>query len=235
MGLFDQAGNLIGMLTGQGGQSNDSLAKQANVSSADFGKIMTLGLPMIMKAINRNSQDQSGIDSLNQALNDHDKADQFESVDQAAKQVDQEDGDKILNHVFKDQNEKEGIIDKIAQALNMDAASVKRTLVVLAPMVLMYLAHRRKSNNVSAEDMGQEADQVSREVEDHARQQEGGSLLERVLDAVTVDENQTEDDSLLGKVIDNVTVDEKDQASKKEANQEDDGGLLGGLIDKLTK
>ncbi|MDK6804511.1 DUF937 domain-containing protein [Aerococcus sp. UMB7834] len=234
MGLFDQAGNLIGMLTGQGGQSNDSLAKQANVSSADFGKIMTLGLPMIMKAINRNSQDQSGIDSLNQALNDHDKADQFESVDQAAEQVDQEDGDKILNHVFKDQNEKEGIIDKIAQALNMDTASVKRTLIVLAPMVLMYLAHRRKSNNVAEEDLGQEVDQASREVEGQARQ-EGGSLLERVLDAVTVDENQTEDDSLLGKVIDNVTVDEKDQAAKKEASQEDDGGLLGGLIDKLTK
>ncbi|MDK6233044.1 DUF937 domain-containing protein [Aerococcus sanguinicola] len=234
MGLFDQAGNLIGMLTGQGGQSNDSLAKQANVSSADFGKIMTLGLPMIMKAINRNSQDQSGIDSLNQALNDHDKADQFESIDQAAEQVDQEDGDKILNHVFKDQNEKEGIIDKIAQALNMDTASVKRTLIVLAPMVLMYLAHRRKSNNVAEEDLGQEVDQASREVEGQARQ-EGGSLLERVLDAVTVDENQTEDDSLLGKVIDNVTVDEKDQAAKKEASQDDDGGLLGGLIDKLTK
>lgn len=234
MGLFDQAGNLIGMLTGQGGQSNDSLAKQANVSSADFGKIMTLGLPMIMKAINRNSQDQSGIDSLNQALNDHDKADQFESIDQAAEQVDQEDGDKILNHVFKDQNEKEGIIDKIAHALNMDTASVKRTLIVLAPMVLMYLAHRRKSNNVAEEDLGQEVDQASREVEGQARQ-EGGSLLERVLDAVTVDENQTEDDSLLGKVIDNVTVDEKDQAAKKEASQDDDGGLLGGLIDKLTK
>ncbi|KAA9300834.1 DUF937 domain-containing protein [Aerococcus sanguinicola] len=234
MGLFDQAGGLLGMLTGQGDQSNDSLAKQANVSSGDFGKIMTLGLPMIMKAINRNSQDKSGVDSLNQALNDHDKADQFDSIDQAVEQVDHEDGDKILNHVFKDQNEKEGIIDKIAQALNMDTASVKRTLVVLAPMVLMYLAHRRKSNNVSAEDMGQEADRASREVEGQARQ-EGGSLLERVLDAVTVDENQTEDDSLLGKVIDNVTVDEGGQDKQAKPSEEEDGGLLGGLFDKLTK
>uniref|UniRef100_UPI0035A02321 DUF937 domain-containing protein n=1 Tax=Jeotgalibaca porci TaxID=1868793 RepID=UPI0035A02321 len=123
----------------------ETLAKRADVSKSDFGKVAAVGLPAILQALQRNSADEKGLASLEAALTKHQDVNKYSSVNQVAEQVDPEDGDKILGHVF---NDKGSIIDRIARSVGMSPAAVKRVLVLLAPVVLKYLADRKNDKQL---------------------------------------------------------------------------------------
>lgn len=146
MGLFDNVGNLFDLFVqDENAVERDTLAKRADVSTSDFGKVAALGLPAILKALQRNSADEQGLDALNEALTKHQDVRNYQSVNQVAEQVDPEDGDKILGHVFTD---KGSIIDRIAESVGMTPAAVKRVLVLMAPVVLKFLADRKNESNL---------------------------------------------------------------------------------------
>lgn len=146
MGLFDNVGNLFDLLL-QDDQRPETktLANRAEVDTSDFSKIAALGLPAILQGINRNNQSDSGLDLFNDALNKHQDVKNYQSMDQLTQNVDPQDGDKILGHVF---NDKQSIVDRIAGTLNLSPAAVKRVLALLAPIVLKYLADRKNTNQL---------------------------------------------------------------------------------------
>ena len=139
MSLINNIGSLVGMFT-QPDQNEESkqLAKRAGVDTKDFGKIAAIALPLLLQAMNINNQNSKGLTSFNQALNQHQTKNNYDSLNQFAQNVDTEDGDKIVSHVLQDDKQK--ISDNLAGRLGVSPDTVKKVLAVLAPLVIKYLA-----------------------------------------------------------------------------------------------
>lgn len=204
MGLFDNFSNVLDLVVqGQNTSSSNTLAKRADVSVSDFGKVAAIGVPAILQAIQRNAQDDTGLDALNQALNKHQDVEQYQSVDQLSQSIDPQDGDKVLGHVF---NDKQSIIDRIADTVGISPAAVKRILVLLAPLVLKYLADRRKAKNLDKEGLQQEtrsaAENVTRSIQPDSN---NGDLFKSILAGLTankgVTKKQNDDDGILDDIF----------------------------------
>ncbi|MCR8968869.1 DUF937 domain-containing protein [Facklamia sp. 7083-14-GEN3] len=191
MGLFDSLNPLDMLLQGSKAQSNKNLANKAGLDLGDFGKIATIGLPIILSAINKNTQTPEGLESFNNALNKHEDIKDYQSVDQLTENVDPQDGDKILGHVFED---KQTIIGRIANTLGMSENAVKRTLIVVAPLILKYMADRKKTNGLDKEGLQKEANQTYERVNSSLKergvaQTNGGNIIDMILGNQAADTN----------------------------------------------
>lgn len=162
MSLINNIGSLVGMFT-QPDQNEESkqLAKRAGVDTKDFGKIAAIALPLLLQAMNINNQNSKGLTSFNQALNQHQTKNNYDSLNQFAQNVDTEDGDKIVSHVLQDDKQK--ISDNLAGRLGVSSDTVKKVLAVLAPLVIKYLADQKYEKKLDAEDIQRETQTVTRE------------------------------------------------------------------------
>src|SRR5699024_10500064 len=106
MALLNNMSSLIGMLMHPDqNEESTQLANRAGVETNDFAKIASVGLPLLLQGINRNNQSQTGLESFNQALNQHQTRNNYDSLNQFAQNVDTADGDKIVNHVLSGNQE----------------------------------------------------------------------------------------------------------------------------------
>lgn len=170
MALIDNIGNLVGTLM-QSNQNKEGqeLANRAGVDTNDFSKIASVGLPLLLQGINRNTQDKSGLNSFNEALNQHQSRNNYDSLSQFAQNVDTEDGDKIVNHVLS--GEKEEVSNGLADRLGVDSQTVKRVLAILGPIVLKYFADQKREKNLDAEQVQSETQNVTREAVSQVQKQ----------------------------------------------------------------
>ncbi len=208
MSLFDNIGSLMTTLM-QPDQHEESqqLANRAGVDKSDFAKIASVGLPLILQGMNRNNQDPQGLESFNQALNQHQERNNYQSFNEFSKNVDAQEGDKILNHVFS--NEKEEVNNSLANQLGINSDTVKKTLAVLAPIAIKYLADRKREQNLDPQGIQRETEKLTREAamkarEPNANQPSGvegllGNLLSSFTDSSN---NQKENKGLLGNLTD---------------------------------
>lgn len=208
MSLFNDIGNLMGTLM-QPDQHEEgkNLASKAGVDTNDFAKIASIGLPLLLQGMNRNNQHQQGLESFNQALNQHQERNNYESFNQFSKNVDPQDGQKIVGYVFN--NEQEEVNNSLADRLGVNPDTVKRTMAILAPIAIKYLADRKRQQNLDAQGVQKETQNLTREAAMRAR------------DFNTND--QSKSDGLLGDLFSNLT----DSTN----TQKNDSGLLGSLFD----
>lgn len=145
MGLFDNAGNLFDMFVSGNNREQETLANRAGVDQSEFSKIASVGLPMILQRINRNTNEESGNDSFNAALKQHEDFDRYSSINDLSANVDPQDGQKILDHIF---GNKDNVVNEISNKRGTSSQSVISVLSVLAPVVMKYFADRKKTNNL---------------------------------------------------------------------------------------
>jgi hypothetical protein len=176
--------------------------------------VLTMALPVLMKAMERNASTPQGAEGLMGALsNKHDGSilDNLGGlfgggVDENVKQ----DGSKILGHVLG--NKQQGVEKILGEKSGLDADSVANILKVAAPILMGVLGKQAKQNNVSSSnDLGSLLGGLLGG--NDAKQEQ--SFLEKILDA--------DGD---GSVIDDVAGMVLGSASKKGGL----GGLLGGLF-----
>lgn len=165
MGLFDNVNILDLLLNDQAPVASRQMAEKAGLDKGDLTKLMAVGLPMILSGINRNNQDPQGLEAFTQTLDRHSDVNNFSSLEDLTQQLNPEEGDKILNHVFNKSGEKDSIVMMIADTLHMNPDTVKKGLMILAPLVLKYLADRKKANNLDKDGV---QNQTRREIEDMA-------------------------------------------------------------------
>lgn len=192
MSIFDNiGGNLLDLfINNERREDTASMAQRADVDERDFGKIIALGLPILLQAINRNNKDTQGLASFSQALDQHQDTRQFNSFGELVNQVDTNDGDKILGHVF---NNDQGIFDRIANTLGVTPGAVKRVLMLLAPIVLKYLADRKQTNKLDNTGVQQEtgniAEQMTRSVREYGQNRgnndSASDALGNIFDSIT--------------------------------------------------
>ncbi|MGO4928361.1 DUF937 domain-containing protein [Fundicoccus sp. Sow4_F4] len=172
MSIFDNiGGNLLDLFMNyERREDTASMAQRAEVDEKDFGKIIALGLPILLQAINRNNNDTQGLASFSQALDQHQDVKQYNSFGELVNKVDTNDGDRILGHVFDDQ---QGIFERIATTLGVTPGAVKRVLMLLAPIVLKYLADRKQTNRLDnagvQKETGNIAEQMARSVREYGQ------------------------------------------------------------------
>ncbi|MGB3607649.1 MAG: DUF937 domain-containing protein [Psychroserpens sp.] len=176
--------------------------------------VLTMALPVLMKAMERNASTSQGAEGLMGALSKkHDGSilDNLSGlfgggVDDAVKK----DGSDILGHVLG--NKQQGVEKIIGEKSGVDASSVSNILKIAAPLLMGYLgkqAQQRKVN--SSNDLGGLLGGLLGGNSSNAEQ----SFLEKILDA---DGDGSVIDDVAGMVLGN--------ASKKGGL----GGLLGGLF-----
>ena len=178
--------------------------------------VLTMALPVLMKAMERNAASPQGAEGLMNALsNKHDGSilDNLGGlfgggVDDNVKT----DGDKILGHVLG--QKRQGVEQIIGQKAGIDAGSVDNILKVAAPILMGVLGKQARQNNVSS-------------------QNDLGGLLGGLLGGSSAQKEQSFLESILdadgdGSIVDDVAGMVLGGAKKKGGL----GGLLGGLFGK---
>lgn len=205
MALFNDLGSLAGLFMQPNKTENKQLASRAGVDTNDFSKIATLALPLLLQGMNKNNQSEDGLASFNQALTQHQTRNNYDSLDQFAQNVDTDDGNKIVNNVFSN-NQSSTVTSGLADRLGVSPQTVQRTLAVLAPLVLKYLADRKRENNLDAQAVQNETQNATTQVAQRVREMNtsgnnGGGLLDGLLGGLFSSDdsnNDQKDQGLLG-------------------------------------
>ena len=135
--------NLFGMLT-----NSSMLEKLGGTVGADKNqvqKLVNLGMPTLLKAMDRNAQSENGAQSLYNALQKH-QEDNVEDWAQNLDKVDTTDGSKILNHIFQDKQER--VQTNLAKQTHMESNQVSTLLSQLAPLLMGTLGQQQKQQGV---------------------------------------------------------------------------------------
>ncbi|MGO4938328.1 DUF937 domain-containing protein [Fundicoccus sp. Sow4_H7] len=235
MGLFDNVGNLMNLFTSDNTREKETLANRAGVDQSEFSKIASLGLPMILQGINRNTNDEAGNESFNAALKQHEDVDRYSSLEELSANVDKEDGNKILNHIF---GNNDNVVNGLSNNLGFSSQSINSVLSVLAPMVMKFFADRKKTQGLNNQDIQREttniADQLSGQVSNFTN---GNNDLGGILDSFLggADTNRTSsnraNDNNLGGIVDDFLGDS--DANRPASNRVDDDDNDGGIIDAV--
>lgn len=191
---------------------SDSTGNDQNKTSS----VLTMALPVLMKAMERNASTPQGADGLMGALSGKHDGSILDNlgglfgggVEESVTQ----DGSKILGHILG--NRQQGVEKIIGEKSGLDTGSVGNILKVAAPILMGVLGKQARQNNVSSSNdlTGLIGGMLGGS---GAREEQG--FLEQILDA---DGDGSVIDDVAGMVL---------GSSKKKGGL---GGLLGGLFGK---
>ena len=209
-GILDLLNSDLGknIISGVAGSTGQDTQKTSSV--------LTMALPVLMKAMQRNAATPEGASGLLGALSGkHDGSILDNLGDLFGGGVDQEvtnDGSKILGHVLG--SKQQGVEQVIGQKAGIDAGSVANILKVAAPILMGVLGKQAKQNNVNSPS---QLDGLLGGLLGGSSTQHEQSFLEKILDA---DGDGSIVDDVAGMIL---------GGSKKKGGL---GGLLGGLFGK---
>ncbi|WP_242204986.1 DUF937 domain-containing protein [Aestuariivivens insulae] len=194
----------------------NGVSQETNQPQNKTQNLLTMALPVLITAMQRNASSQEGAQGLLSALdNKHDGSilDNLGGlfgggVDQAVKT----DGEKILGHIL---GKKQPVVEHaLSQKSGIDANTVAQILKVAAPIVLGMLGKEKKRQNVQNQNGLKSL--LGGLLKGNSTQQEQ-SFLESILDA-------DGDGSVIDDVAGMVLGDNKKKSGL--------GGLLGGMFGK---
>ncbi|MFY7672300.1 DUF937 domain-containing protein [Tenacibaculum sp. MEBiC06402] len=178
------------------------------------GSVLTMALPVLMKAMERNAATPQGAEGLMGALNKHDGGILDNLGDLFNGGVNKEvvdDGNKILGHILG--SKQQGVQQVIGQKAGMDSGAVADILKTAAPILMGVLGKQSRQNGVS--NAGGLGDLLGGMLGGSKTKNEQ-SFLEKILDA---DGDGSVIDDVAGMVLG--------------GSQKKSGGLLGGLLGGL--
>ena len=199
----DMGRQLINGASSQTGQSNDKTAA-----------VLSMALPTILGAMQRNAATPQGAESLNNALSDnrHDGSilDQLGGLLGGGKADSSllNEGAGILKHVLGGNQQR--VEQNISQNSGVDSGSVAQIIKMAAPVLMGVLGSKKRQSNVDQNGIGNLLGSVMGGGADNDQ-----SLIEKLLDA---DGDGSIIDDVAGMVL---------GGSKKKGGL---GGLLGGLF-----
>ena len=176
--------------------------------------VLTMALPVLMKAMQRNATTPQGTESLKSALNKHDGGilDNLGDLFNGGVNSDVlQDGGKILGHVLG--SKQQGVEKVIGQKAGMDTSAVADILKTAAPILMGLLGKQSRQENIN--NAGDLNGLLGGLLGGNSAQKEQ-SFLEQILDA---DGDGSIVDDVAGMILGNAGN-----------SQQKSGGLLGGLL-----
>ena len=122
------------------------LSNQLGTNQQTTGNAIAAAVPILLSALSRNSSDTEGRDSLFNALSSDHNGGILDNLLGFLGGAQQSSGAGILGHVFG--NSQNGVVTALSKATGMDASSMGRLLVTLAPIVMGFLGRTRQQQNL---------------------------------------------------------------------------------------
>lgn len=141
--------DLLSVLTNS--DSVSSLSKTTGASSSQVSDLLQKAVPILMKGMEQNAASSEGAGSLAKALDDH-ANDNISDIGSFLKNIDLNDGAKILGHVLGNKNNtvQEGLANKVG----LSTSQTSSILASVAPVILSMLGSQKKQQNVSSGGLG---------------------------------------------------------------------------------
>jgi len=209
--------SILDLLSSDMGKELISGASRKTGQPADkTANVLSMALPVILGAMQKNASTPQGAKSLNNALEDnrHDGSilSQLSGLleNQSGDEGLMKDGAGILNHVLGGNQQK--VQQSISKVSGVDANSVAKIIQMAAPILMGVLGNQKRKDNVGESGLGDLLGSVMGENTNHDR-----SLIETLLDA---DGDGSVIDDIAGMVL---------GGKKKKGGI---AGMLGGLFGK---
>ena len=128
---------LLNMLMGTlgSGSSVEALAKKTGLSAAKLTKLLMSALPVLLKFLTKNASSAGGAQALLGALAGHRET---RTMAEQIENADEQDGAKILDHIFGAQ--KESVVTSLAKDSELDIPDVSKALSNIAPAMMSGLS-----------------------------------------------------------------------------------------------
>lgn len=125
----------------------NELNQSVEAKPSQVQKLIQLGLPMLMEALNRNASTPQGSQALTSALEQH-QEDHVDNLMGFLQKVDTADGLKILQHVFTEKNQR--VQDNLSKQTGLNTSQVGSLMAKLAPLLLGALGQQKKEQNLDS-------------------------------------------------------------------------------------
>jgi len=139
--MGSMGGNELGMLSSLLGSDNDMVQK--GVAAA---------IPAILGGLASNTQQQSGADSLFNALNNDHDGSILDNLGGFLGQGTSTDGNGILGHIFGDKRPQ--VEEKVAQQSGLPSGLIAQLLPMLAPIIMGYLGRKLREGSLDSGGLG---------------------------------------------------------------------------------
>lgn len=117
--------------------SISSLGNKTSASDSEVASAMLVMLPSMLGQMRENASTQEGAASLGKALDEHDLSNlTAKDVVALIKEADEEDGVKILNHVYGNKEDAENVQAKIAESTGLTSEQIGTIMARIAPALL---------------------------------------------------------------------------------------------------
>lgn len=139
--------DLLELLTNKLDDDNalNELGRSVKAEPAQVKKFAQMGIPTLLEAMNRNSSSPEGAQALLGALTRH-QDDKVDDLGEFLKNVDKEDGAKIIGHVLG--GKKKAVQNSLAKQSGMDTSQVMGLLSTLAPLLLGVMGNKKKQSDL---------------------------------------------------------------------------------------
>lgn len=133
--------------------STGKLSRKIGADEASTGSALSMALPLILGALNKNSSDRNGAESLLGALSrDHDGS-VLDHLDDLLDNPDNGPGDGILRHALGSNRGR--VESSLGKSTGLDANSIATILKVAAPLIMGALGKSQRSNHMDANALSQ--------------------------------------------------------------------------------
>ena len=129
----------------------EQVSEQTGISVSDAASVMEDVLPMLLKGMQGQATNKDTQQSFLQALTDHSKNDTSD-VTKFIKNVDTEDGDKIVNHLLG--GDKEAVAAKAKKKSGIDTKTVLKIMAILAPLLMSKMGSTAQSTKTAKASSG---------------------------------------------------------------------------------
>jgi hypothetical protein len=128
----------------------EQLSKSTGAKPGQVEQLAQEGLPLLLQALQQNAANPEGAKSLDKALEEH-KDDKVDDVLGFLKNVDTNDGAKIIQHIFSSKSE--AVQEDLATKAGANKNQVSALMIQLAPLVLGALGNQKKTQAGSQGDI----------------------------------------------------------------------------------
>lgn len=125
-----------------GGDALSGIASQTGASTKDITSVLTNALPLLIQGAGKQSSNKDTASSFLSALEQH-SAKETSSLSSFFKNVDINDGAKIVSHLLG--NDNKSTAEKLSKELNIDAATITKILAAAAPLLMSLLGKKTAS------------------------------------------------------------------------------------------
>ncbi|MDD4362663.1 MAG: DUF937 domain-containing protein [Atribacterota bacterium] len=173
--------DILEILQSMSGNSSalKQLNKKVDAEPEKVEKAVQISIPMLMEALNRNTNNPQGAQSLAKALDQH-QNDNVDNLEKFLQNVDMADGSKILEHIFSNKNQT--VQNSLSKTTGLQQDQIGSILASLAPMLLGFLGNQKKAQNLDADGISNLTSSLSQNLQKNT----GGnlfSLATKLLDA----------------------------------------------------